>query len=69
MTIANSNHLTLVVTTNDANECTNDQECLDRGCQECCEHDFDPSEGFICLYCSLQGEPSDVYDEDYGLDR
>lgn len=50
-------------------ECTDSQECLDSGCQECCEHDFDPGEGFTCLNCGLQGEPSDVYDEDYGSDR
>jgi len=38
-------------------------------CQVCCEHEFDPDEGFICINCDLQGEPSDVYDEDYGQDR
>jgi hypothetical protein len=49
--------------------CTNDQSCLDNGCRECCEHDFDPSEGFTCNNCGEQGEASDVYDEDYGKDR
>ena len=38
-------------------------------CQDCCEHEFDPSEGFMCINCGLQGELSDVYDEDYGRDR
>lgn len=50
-------------------ECTNDQDCIDNGCQECCEHDFDPGEGFECLNCGKQGELSDCYDEDYGKDR
>lgn len=38
-------------------------------CQECCEHDFDPDEGYICLNCGLEGDPCDYYDEDYGQER
>lgn len=44
-------------------------DLLDCTSQECCEHEFDPDEGFTCLNCGKQGEPSDVYDEDYGKDR
>lgn len=52
----------------ETNECTNDQACVDSGCQECCEHEFDPDEGFTCINCGEQGEMSDVYDEDYWKD-
>lgn len=38
-------------------------------CQECCEHAYEPDEGFICEYCGEQGEPADVWDEDAGLER
>jgi hypothetical protein len=24
-------------------------------CQECCEHEFDPDEGFMCLDCGKDG--------------
>lgn len=24
-------------------------------CQECCEHEFDSSEGFMCIDCGFQG--------------
>lgn len=24
-------------------------------CQECCEHEFDPDEGFMCLNCGKDG--------------
>lgn len=36
-------------------------------CKECCEHS--EHDRFICLDCGHEGEPSDYYDEDYGLDR
>ena len=24
-------------------------------CQECCEHEFDPGEGYMCLNCNKEG--------------
>ena len=51
------------------------EACNDTGevggdpCVECCEHEFDPDEGFTCLNCGKQGEPSDCGDEDYGQER
>jgi len=26
-----------------------------QGCQECCEHEFDPGEGYMCLNCGKEG--------------
>lgn len=34
-------------------------------CEECCEHEFDSSEGYICLNCGKDGSEdvmSDAYD-------
>lgn len=50
-------------------ECGDNREIDGIPCQECCEHAYDPDEGFMCEYCSHQGEASDVFDEDYGLER
>jgi hypothetical protein len=36
-------------------------------CPDCCEHN--EHDHFICLDCGHEGEPSDWYDEDYGLER
>jgi hypothetical protein len=33
-------------------ECPEAPECWNGECQECCEHDYDPSEGMMCLNCS-----------------
>jgi len=27
-------------------------------CQDCCEHEFDPDEGYMCLNCSEQSDSS-----------
>lgn len=29
---------------------------LDETCQECCEHDYDTSEGYTCLNCGKEGD-------------
>ena len=34
-------------------------------CQECCDHDFDPDEGYMCLNCNAEGAAdyfADAYD-------
>lgn len=33
-------------------ECGNQH--LEEYCQECCEHDYDPDEGFMCLNCNAE---------------
>lgn len=35
------------------------------GCQACCDHEFDPDEGFMCLNCGKEGAETvmaDAYD-------
>lgn len=27
--------------------------CNEEGCEECCDHEFDPGEGNYCLNCGL----------------
>lgn len=26
-----------------------------KGCRDCCEHEFDPDEGYMCLHCGEAG--------------
>lgn len=28
--------------------------CEEEGCQDCCEHDYDPDEGMMCLNCGAE---------------
>lgn len=41
---------------------------LDEKCQECCQHEFDSSEGGMCLNCDMEGHEGS-FDEDYGQER
>lgn len=34
------------------------QPCEDESCQECCEHEFDSEEGYMCLNCGKDGMES-----------
>ena len=52
----------------------NCENCHDTGndvegniCTECCPHE--EHDHFICLDCGHEGEPSDYYNEDEGLER
>ncbi len=36
-------------------ECGESIEPQNDACEECCDHDFDPSEGFTCLTCGKDG--------------
>lgn len=35
-------------------QCEN-PECDEETCQSCCDHDYDPSEGYACLNCGKDG--------------
>ena len=37
-------------------------------CNQCCEHEFDADEGYMCLNCGEQGEP-DLWNEDGDQER
>lgn len=40
---------------------TNCPDCTDdEPCQSCCDHEFDPSEGYTCLNCGLDGLESSM---------
>lgn len=38
-------------------------------CQECCEHDYDPDEGYSCLNCGKSGEDYLASRIDDAMDR
>lgn len=41
------------------------KSCEEEGCQECCDHEFDSDEGYMCLNCDKEGFDSiasDAYD-------
>lgn len=44
--------------------CSHCNDVEDARCQECCEHEFDPEEGFMCLMCDKEGA-EDVYSVAY----
>lgn len=29
--------------------------CESESCQDCCDHEFDPSEGYMCILCGREG--------------
>lgn len=35
-------------------QCEN-PECDEESCQSCCDHEYDPDEGYICLNCNKSG--------------
>lgn len=46
-------------------ECGAELETYQDSCEECCEHAFDPDEGYHCLNCSKDGSEevlSSAYD-------
>lgn len=39
----------------DCSFCEDKQELNGEPCEECCDHEFDPDEGFCCLNCGKDG--------------
>lgn len=38
------------------------EPCEKSDCQECCEHEFDWDEGYMCLNCGKQGDVGEAID-------
>lgn len=38
------------------------QNCLGKSCRECCQHEYDWDEGFMCLNCGEQGDVGEAID-------
>jgi hypothetical protein len=36
-------------------ECQDTREVRGKGCRGCCEHEFDPDSGMMCLNCEADG--------------
>lgn len=46
------------------------KECEDVGCDECCMHNFDPSEGYTCINCGKEGDVGQLIDAaEYDMER
>lgn len=52
----------------DCEECQDAGEINGEGCKECCSHEFDSSEGGMCLNCG-RDDYYNFMDEDRGQDR
>jgi anaerobic ribonucleoside-triphosphate reductase len=47
-----------------------DISCDNPECEDCCEHNFDSSEGYTCINCGKQGDIGALIDAaEYDMDR